>query len=285
MSITMQKYILIHFSVNQVPATPVCIGINDLNAGAFSAKKISEVPALLAFLNYTFFNYEAFEHAEYDDAQDLLEQHNGRFSLNCWDISDSSFTFNKITELAKEDVAVFRKYPFIQFLDNSVNPLIYLTPERGNALSAVDTELDHHLHVEMISQFNKIAFDLTKTKALSGDLTIFRNLIEGYQFDNFNTLDSIDCDYQDGNTRDYMGHSLDIGYPKKDYEISFSLYKDRKDGERNCTIHPMTIELLLNGSPIDENLSNLAKEHWGYELNLILTDLYRNTFEPHQINP
>lgn len=281
----MQKYILFHFSVNGVPSTPVCMGINDLNVGAYSAKKISEIPALLAFLNYTLFNYENFDHSDYDDAQDLLEQHNGRFSLNHWSISDSSFTFQKMTELAKEDVAVFRKYPFIQFLDELFNPLIYLTPERGNALSAIDSKLDYHLHEEMVSQFNEIAFDLTKAKALSGDLTIFRNLIEGYQFDNFNTLDSIDCVHLDGNTRDYMGHSLDISYPDKDYEISFSLYKDREDGERNYIIHPMTIELLLNGSPIDENLSNLAMEHWGYELNLILTDLYRNTFEPHQINP
>lgn len=269
----MQKFILFHFSVNQVPVAPVCMAINDLNAGAYSANKISEVPALLAFLNYTFFNYENFEHDEYEDAQDILEQHNGRFALNHWSISDSSFTFNKITELASEDVAVFRKYGFIEFLDDLVNPLIYLTPERGNALSAVDTQLDRHLHEEMLSQFNQIAFDLSKAKAVSGDLTIFRNLFEAYQFDNFNTLDSIDSVYQDGNTRDYMGHSLDVSYPEKDYEIAFSLYTDLNDRDQTKTIHPITVEFLLNGSPIDENLSKLAVEFWGYELNLIQTDL------------
>ncbi|PSD34452.1 hypothetical protein C7E16_15075 [Acinetobacter radioresistens] len=53
----MYKYLMMNLAINETSALPIGIRICDFNIGLYVSKKISEVPALMAFVNYTLFKY------------------------------------------------------------------------------------------------------------------------------------------------------------------------------------------------------------------------------------
>lgn len=49
----MYKYLMMNLAINETSALPIGIRICDFNIGLYGSKKISEVPALMALVNYT----------------------------------------------------------------------------------------------------------------------------------------------------------------------------------------------------------------------------------------
>ena len=49
----MHKYLMMNLAINETSALPIGIRICDFNIGLYGSKKISEVPALMALVNYT----------------------------------------------------------------------------------------------------------------------------------------------------------------------------------------------------------------------------------------
>ena len=60
----MYKYLMMNLAINETSALPIGIRICDFNIGLYVSKKISEVPALMAFVNYTLFKYSSYESEE-----------------------------------------------------------------------------------------------------------------------------------------------------------------------------------------------------------------------------
>ena len=71
----MYKYLMMNLAINETSALPIGIRICDFNIGLYVSKKISEVPALMAFVNYTLFKYSSYESGELEDIKTLLEEH------------------------------------------------------------------------------------------------------------------------------------------------------------------------------------------------------------------
>ena len=63
----MYKYLMMNLAINETSALPIGIRICDFNIGLYGSKKISEVPALMALVNYTLFKYSSYESEELED--------------------------------------------------------------------------------------------------------------------------------------------------------------------------------------------------------------------------
>lgn len=97
----MHKYLMMNLAINETSALPIGIRICDFNIGLYASKKISEVPALMALVNYTLFKYSSYESEELEDIETLLEEHDFKTRYDSWEISGDSFYVLDLKKLQK----------------------------------------------------------------------------------------------------------------------------------------------------------------------------------------
>lgn len=104
----------------------------------------------------------------------------------------------------------------------------------------------------------------------------FVELLGAYSLKQANTLQWIHSVAIDHGFREYHAFTLEGSFYGDEYQVSFSLYRNKNTNGDKDSYEPMVIEFLLDGANIENEGFYLT--HWGEVLDQIKADLFKNSF-------
>ncbi len=110
--------------------------------------------------------------------------------------------------------------------------------------------------------------------------TAFAELLGTYSLKQVNKLEWIESVSIKNAMREYHAFVLEGGCYGDEYQISFSLYRDKKVNGEADEYESMTVEFLYDGANIESEQDFIA--YWSNVLEPIKADLFKNTF-PEQV--
>lgn len=264
-------------SVNDTPTLPIAIQLGDFNTGYYDTTDLKEIPALISLINFTLFKYSEFDDYSINDVDYFVINYDFKCNHDTWCIDGNEFRYHRMSEISFDD---FRKLNSLNLL-SLVNPFNYegkyLTHSGIYKFEDYMDSLSHSMKCQLVKDFKKIAFDLNhKSKMIEPFEQHVGELIATYNFGQ--KLEHVETVNSDSKSRSYNSFTLESSFSGDDVQLVFSNYTSQVIGQTYCSIEPLYFEILLNGDPI--NCKELAKfnEHYGYMIDMIKTDLYKNTF-------
>ncbi|AWL27348.1 hypothetical protein DJ533_01365 (plasmid) [Acinetobacter defluvii] len=274
----MYKYLMMNLAINETSALPIGIRICDFNIGLYVSKKISEVPVLMAFVNYTLFKYSSYESEELEDIKTLLEEHDFKTRYDSWEISGDSFYVLGFKEITKDEFELLQKLDLLTVVDEYNYHHKLLSSHGEHKFDEYFKDFNESKEQEILKRFKDIAFNLKTDDSLN---TVFaQDVIELLTTYKFGTaLELIDSNHSDIRNRFYYSHTLEGDFASGAIQVIISNYKETGVKEPYTVVEPLNIEIMLEEEQcFDDEYANLLTE-CQYVLNLIKTDLYTNTFE------
>lgn len=271
----MFKYILVMMSVNETPTLPIAIQLSDFNTGYYDTSEFSEIPALLAILNYTLFKYSPFDDDDFNDVDYFFLNYDFECKTDSWSINGNEYRYHSIKEISFDD---FRKLNSLNLL-SLVNPFNYegkyLTKDGCYKFDDYMSSLANSFKNQIINDFKKVAFDLSHTENLVKTNAIeISDLLSSYPFGS--TLEHIDTVANDDGSRSYNSFTLEGCFCSKEIQLIFSNYTTQHKNREFSLILPLDFEIMINDEVMEDDE---VLQHYGYMVNLIKTDLYKNTFK------
>ena len=274
----MYKYLMMNLAINETSALPIGIRICDFNIGLYVSKKISEVPALMAFVNYTLFKYSSYESEELEDIKTLLEEHDFKTRYDSWEISGDSFYVLGFKEITKDEFELLQKLDLLTVVDEYNYHHKLLSSHGEHKFDEYFKDFNESKEQEILKRFKDIAFNLKTDDSLN---TVFaQDVIELLTTYKFGTaLEPIDSTHSDTRNRFYFSHTLEGDFASGAIQVIISNYKETGVKNPYSVIEPLNLEIMLEDEQcFDDEYASLVVE-CEYVFNLIKTDLYTNTFE------
>mgnify|MGYP000013432168 FL=1 len=274
----MYKYLMMNLAINETSALPIGIRICDFNIGLYVSKKISEVPALMAFVNYTLFKYSSYESEELEDIKTLLEEHDFKTRYDSWEISGDSFYVLGFKEITKDEFELLQKLDLLTVVDEYNYHHKLLSNHGEHNFDEYFKNFNESKEQEILKQFKDIAFNLKSDAPLNS--TFAQDVIELLTTYKFGTaLEPIDSTHSDTRNRSYFSHTLEGDFASGAIQVIISNYKETGVKNPYSVIEPLNLEIMLEDEQcFDDEYASLVVE-CEYVFNLIKTDLYTNTFE------
>ena len=274
----MHKYLVMNLAINETSALPIGIRICDFNIGLYASKKISEVPALMALVNYTLFKYSSYESEELEDIETLLEEHDFKTRYDSWEISGDSFYVLGFKEITKDEFELLQKLDLLTVVDEYNYHHKLLSNHGEHKYDEYFKNFNESKEQEILKQFKDIAFNLKSDAPLNS--TFAQDVIELLTTYKFGTaLEPIDSTHSDTRNRFYFSHTLEGNFASRAIQVIISNYKETGVKNPYSVIEPLNLEIMLEDEQcFDDEYANLVVE-CEYVFNLIKTDLYTNTFE------
>ncbi len=274
----MHKYLMMNLAINETSALPIGIRICDFNIGLYASKKISEVPALMALVNYTLFKYSSYESEELEDIETLLEEHDFKTRYDSWEISGDSFYVLGFKEITKDEFELLQKLDLLTVVDEYNYHHKLLSNHGEHNFDEYFKNFNESKEQEILKQFKDIAFNLKSDAPLNS--TFAQDVIELLTTYKFGTaLEPIDSTHSDTRNRFYFSHTLEGDFASGAIQVIISNYKETGVKNPYSVIEPLNLEIMLEDEQcFDDEYANLVVE-CEYVFNLIKTDLYTNTFE------
>lgn len=274
----MYKYILVMMSVNDTPTLPVAIQLSDFNTGYYDTTDVSEIPALLAFINYTLFKYSPFDDDDLNDVDYFFINYNFDCHSDTWIIDRNEYRYHNIKEITYEE---FQKLNSLNLL-GIVNPFNYegkyLTKNGSYKFNDYMSSLTTSFKNQFVKDFKKVAFDLNSKDHLDNLHAInIADLLSSYNFGS--CLENICTVNKNDGSRLYKSYTLDGSFSGDDIQLVFSNYVTVNGVQEYTSIEPINFEILINDEEIDNTELDEIVNHYGYMINIIKTDLYKNTFK------
>ena len=274
----MHKYLMMNLAINETSALPIGIRSCDFNIGLYASKKISEVPALMALVNYTLFKYSSYESEELEDIKTLLEEHDFKTRYDSWEISGDSFYVLGFKEITKDEFELLQKLDLLTVVDEYNYHHKLLSNHGEHKYDEYFKNFNESKEQEILKQFKDIAFNLKSDAPLNS--TFAQDVIELLTTYKFGTaLEPIDSTHSDTRNRFYFSHTLEGNFASRAIQVIISNYKETGVKNPYSVIEPLNLEIMLEDEQcFDDEYANLVVE-CEYVFNLIKTDLYTNTFE------
>ncbi len=274
----MHKYLMMNLAINETSALPIGIRICDFNIGLYASKKISEVPALMALVNYTLFKYSSYESEELEDIETLLEEHDFKTRYDSWEISGDSFYVLGFKEITKDEFELLQKLDLLTVVDEYNYHHKLLSNHGEHNFDEYFKNFNESKEQEILKQFKDIAFNLKSDAPLNS--TFAQDVIELLTTYKFGTaLEPIDSTHSDTRNRSYFSHTLEGDFASGAIQVIISNYKETGVKNPYSVIEPLNLEIMLEDEQcFDDEYASLVVE-CEYVFNLIKTDLYTNTFE------
>lgn len=274
----MHKYLMMNLAINETSALPIGISICDFNIGLYASKKISEVPALMALVNYTLFKYSSYESEELEDIKTLLEEHDFKTRYDSWEISGDSFYVLGFKEITKDEFELLQKLDLLTVVDEYNYHHKLLSNHGEHNFDEYFKNFNESKEQEILKQFKDIAFNLKSDAPLNS--TFAQDVIELLTTYKFGTaLEPIDSTHSDTRNRSYFSHTLEGDFASGAIQVIISNYKETGVKNPYSVIEPLNLEIMLEDEQcFDDEYASLVVE-CEYVFNLIKTDLYTNTFE------
>lgn len=274
----MHNYLMMNLAINETSALPIGIRICDFNIGLYASKKISEVPALMALVNYTLFKYSSYESEELEDIETLLEEHDFKTRYDSWEISGDSFYVLGFKEITKDEFELLQKLDLLTVVDEYNYHHKLLSNHGEHKYDEYFKNFNESKEQEILKQFKDIAFNLKSDAPLNS--TFAQDVIELLTTYKFGTaLEPIDSTHSDTRNRFYFSHTLEGNFASRAIQVIISNYKETGVKNPYSVIEPLNLEIMLEDEQcFDDEYANLVVE-CEYVFNLIKTDLYTNTFE------
>ncbi|WP_430598704.1 hypothetical protein [Acinetobacter baumannii] len=274
----MHKYLMMNLAINETSALPIGIRICDFNIGLYASKKISEVPALMALVNYTLFKYSSYESEELEDIKTLLEEHDFKTRYDSWEISGDSFYVLGFKEITKDEFELLQKLDLLTVVDEYNYHHKLLSNHGEHNFDEYFKNFNESKEQEILKQFKDIVFNLKSDAPLNS--TFAQDVIELLTTYKFGTaLEPIDSTHSDTRNRSYFSHTLEGDFASGAIQVIISNYKETGVKNPYSVIEPLNLEIMLEDEQcFDDEYASLVVE-CEYVFNLIKTDLYTNTFE------
>lgn len=275
----MNKYLLLNLTCNNQQILPIGIIVNDMNAGFYHGTEISNFPALMSLLNFSVFEYESFDDIEDDSLDVFLINYNFNVLSDSWSISDSKFRYLSITEVSKEEFTLLQKIGMVSVADQFNYCNKYFANSEPYKFEEYWYNFSKSIYTEILEDYKGIVFNLVKHSRVPFSVSdIFCDLLSTYTYSK--KLEVIDSCSVDGKWRTYNRFELTYSVAGIDYTLGFFNYTISKgDTNELISIEPMHIEFLIESDEVEDSLRHKLVSHLSYELQIICTDLYRNTYE------
>lgn len=275
----MNKYLLLNLTCNNQQILPIGIIVNDMNAGFYHGTEISNFPALMSLFNYSVFEYESFDDIEDDCLDVFLTNYNFSVLSDSWSISDSKFRYISIKEVSEQEFNFLIRLGMVSVVNQFNYGNRYFTSTAPYKFEEYWSNFSKSFYTMVIDAYKSYVFNLQKHLNEPCSITEnFCELISKYQYNQ--KLEVIDSCSVDNKWRTYNRFELTYSVAGEDYTIGFFNYTDSKDEIKDyISIDPMHIEFLIDSNEVENKLSEKLLSELSYQIQIICSDLYRNTYD------
>lgn len=275
----MFKYILVMMSVNDTPTLPIALKINDLNTGYHDSTEISDINALVALVNYTLFKYSELADDEVlNGADHLFTSYGFACNFDTWIIDGNEFRYHSMREITADEFNLLNSLKLLSLVDPFNYEEIFLSKGGVYKFDDYMSSLSSGFKQQIVQDFKNIAFNLTQN--IHPDLAYvidIADLLSSYNFGQ--KLELINIVNKDLKSRSYNSYTLEESFCGNDFQLVFSNYTTQHFNQSHLTIEPLNFEIIINDEVMQDTQISDVMLNYGYIINLIKTDLYRNTFE------